>query len=169
MIRKRGERLTTAGWATSGSGSRRTLRMLVACLLVVGASSVAWATASSGFIFKGNVNGKATCTEAIIADVADNKGWTYVFSAGACSTAQTVPSGHIGVRIRGWRNGGICANWGLYNYNSGTAHAIGVGGKLCSNPAGSQDFQTQANSHRWSTDCGCYFVHSLVTSPAQNY
>jgi hypothetical protein len=126
----------------------------------------ALATASSGRIYKGTNGGVATCTEAVIRDVADNAGYTTTWDYTSCTTAHALSAGWLGAYASGYRDGAYCANTG-WAYSSTLTHSFGVGAHLCSNPAGSQAFNTIAISKKW-TGTG-YLTYSSTASPSQNY
>lgn len=143
--------------------------ILTLVLLLILPMAAALATATSGRIYKGSVAGVRICSESVIADVVDNKGYTTAWANTNCSTAQNQPSGHLGIRIIGLMDGGFCSSWTGYAYNSSSAWSMALGGKLCSNPSGSQAFQTMAQSRKWVASAGGYSTYSTVISPAQNY
>lgn len=109
----------------------------------------------------GIVSGTRGCDEAVILPGADNRGYVTVWNQNTCTSAKNVPAGNMGVRIRAWRGGAACSSWTVYAHNSASAHLQGIGGFLCSNPAGLQNFQTQSQIHLWAganyTDLGSIF------------
>ncbi len=155
---------------TEKRSDRTPLVKLTLCWLIVGAilwsGTSALATATSGRVYKSNVAGTRVCTEAVIADTADNKGYTTTWSA-TCTSTNSKPSGYLGIRIRGVRDGGLWSSWTSWAVNSSTTWSMGVGGKLCSNPSGTQEFQTEAESKFWYSSGYIHFTKTV--SPAQNY
>lgn len=108
----------------------------------------AGATATSGVVFKEEIvlnNGQhiSACAEAIIADIADNRGYAYAKQPGGCATAVNVPAGYLGVNVRGYINNNYCGQTNTL-YNSNSTNFFGVGAQLCGNPSGNQSFRTQA-------------------------
>ncbi len=150
-------------------GSMRWVALALGGLIAVAvlwSGTFALATATSGRVYKGNVAGTRVCTEAVIADVADNKGYTTTWSS-TCSSTNSKPPGYLGVRIRGVRDGGLCSSWTGWAVNASTTWSMGIGGHLCTNPGGTQEFQTYAESKLWYSLGYIYFTQAV--SPAQNY
>jgi hypothetical protein len=81
-----------------------------------------------------------------------------------------MPGGYIGANADGYINGSYCGSTGFY-YNSGPASGFGVGAQLCSNPAGSQVFDTVATGTIWDYVYSTwqYVYTNSLTSPNQNY
>lgn len=126
-------------------------------------------SATSGKIYRGTVPySKKICAEAVIRDTADNLSWTTVWTSSLCTNSTTVPSGYLGTMALGYKDGSYCDNTG-WIYNSVTSSLIGVSSGLCSNPAGTQEFYTKADSRAWDTGIGGYRDYLRVTSPSQNY
>jgi hypothetical protein len=140
-------------------------------------ASPASATATSGYIYKlttGPYGGSYVdnCLKADIVDVADNRAWIRsAFSPNHCGApVYWMPSGYLGIRAWGYRDGFVCTSTGFY-YNSSSQYEFGVGAVLCGNPAGSQVFHTSADAQVWTLIGGSWqytFVGS-VSSPNQNY
>lgn len=139
----------------------------------------AYATATSGIQFKGNpvlANGQTVdgCAEAIIADVADFKAFnnSYAPVGAYCSTSQSVPPGYLAVFVFGYRNGQYCGQTGIA-YNSTYASSFGVGGFICSNPAGSQSFFSSASVGYYAGPSypynNGYAYYPPTVSPSQAY
>lgn len=150
--------------------SRWVRKSLVSALLLVViltlAVGPALATASSGRIYKGTVNGYRVCTESVIRDVADNVAYTSTWDFTSCNTPRPIPAGWIGAAAVGYRDGSYCGSTGML-YSSVYTYQFGVGSHLCSNPGGYQSFHTVASSQIWN---GQFYVQfTIVTSPSQSY
>jgi hypothetical protein len=154
---------------TGFMGSMRRWALVLGGLIVVAvvwSGAFALATATSGRVYKSTIAGTRICTEAVIADVADNKGYTTTWSS-TCSSTNSKPPGYLGVRIRGVRDGGFCSSWTGWAVNASTTWSMGLGGYLCTNPGGTQEFQTYAESKFWYSSGYIHFTQTV--SPSQNY
>lgn len=87
----------------------------------------------------------SACMEAVIADVADFRGYAYAKQPGGCTNAVNVPAGYLGVNVNGYINGNYCGQTGRF-YNAVTSSYMSVGGAICGNPPGPQTFHTTAVS-----------------------
>lgn len=152
---------------------RGLLWALFAGIAVIAISSVALATATSGYVYKLSVNVPSYgwtdgCIKSTIADVADNKAYTRTaVNFNKCgSPVQSLPSGYLGARADGYRDGAYCGTTDYY-YNSSSTYVFGVGSHLCSNPSGTQTFYTQARGRLWNGS-GYSYLGSQA-SPNQNY
>lgn len=93
----------------------------------------------------------------------------YVNGGGAHDCAGTVnslPSGWIGTRAGGYRDGGWCGVSG-WHYSSQAASNWQLWITMCSNPSGIQEFKTRGDITIY-TGSG-YVSNTGPTSPAQNY
>jgi hypothetical protein len=79
-------------------------------------------------------------------------------------------SGWLGVGADGFRNGSYCGTTGTF-YNNVTYPAWSVGSKLCTNPAGNQNFNTLAYGAVWTyiSPNWKYVGVGTVSSPSQTY
>jgi hypothetical protein len=113
------------------------------------------------------------CLEAVIttqgvgtAQVI-NEGTTYAFDDffGDCGGAKTLPSGWLAVTLDGYRNGSFCGTT-YYQYSTTSTSAFGVATSLCSNPSGSQTFNTNVFGRVYN---GSAYVNLPgIAGPAQN-
>jgi hypothetical protein len=109
------------------------------------------------------------CQKAGIVDVASNNGQVKAWvSAGfQCSgTSQALPSGWLGMNVKGYRDGLYCGQSG-YVYTTSATSFMSHSAVLCSNPSGTQSFTTTVYGVMY--DGGGYWGGSTTTSPAQNY
>jgi len=93
----------------------------------------------------------------------------YVNGGGAhdcVGTANTLPSGWIGTRAGGYRDGVWCGVSG-WHYSSQAATNWQLWVTMCSNPSGIQEFKTRGDITIY-TGSG-YVSNTGPTSPAQNY
>ncbi len=147
-------------------------------VMMVSGPTEASATASTGYIYELTTGPYGStyadnCVNSVIADVANNN--AYIESdtdPHDCNTsyAYTMASGYLGANADGYKNGAYCGSTGYY-YTSGAASGFGVGQQLCSNPAGSQTFDTVATGTIWDYVSGTwqYVYTNSLTSPNQNY
>lgn len=152
--------------------------LLTSTALAVVTETTAQATASTGYIYELTTGPYGStyidnCVDSVIANVAQNR--AYIESntdPHRCNTsyAYNMPGGYIGANADGYINGSYCGSTGFY-YNSGPASGFGVGAQLCSNPAGSQVFDTVATETIWDYVYSTwqYVYTNSLTSPNQNY
>lgn len=108
------------------------------------------------------------CGQAGIVDVASNYGQSISknYVAGACSGAsKTLPSGWLAVENWGYKDGAYCGTSGR-SYSSVATAAWQLWISLCSNPAGTQSFNTRVWATAW---VGNGYLGGPVLSPSQNY
>lgn len=151
---------------------RKGLLLPAMVLVLLGLTAgVVYATAWStwGFVMRVNSPGYGysnACARAGIVDVADNKSQVRVYSDGqSCGVTKNLPSGYIAAKADGYRNGAYCSTTGWY-FNSVTAAYFAVGQVICSNPAGTQTFNTVGWGGLWN---GSSYPANSRTSPSQNY
>lgn len=144
----------------------------VACVVFVALfAGIAFATATSGRIWRGSPgNSYNVCAEAVIRDTADNVAYIIAqdLGSGCWSDNNSRPSGWLGTKAIGLRDGGYCGTTGWY-YNSSSTWMFGVGSHLCSNPGGVQEFYTKADTRAWNSSTTSYVDYLQITSPSQNY
>jgi len=89
------------------------------------------------------------------------------YSLQNCSEAnRTLPSGYIGAKVAGYRDGLYCGESAWYYSNVATS-GWALTATECSNPAGTQAFNTQGFGRFWTGTTYTGFL--TVTSPSQNY
>lgn len=141
----------------------------------VGTASPAWA-ASSGRVFQTDfVSPTASfegCGEADMDVGAEAKSWATSFGwpePYECDTSSLAPSpaGYLGVNAYEYINGAYCGSTGWY-YDDTSNDNFGVGGAVCGNPAGSQNFYTVGYQEFYYSGIG-YLGPYSVTSPSQTY
>lgn len=82
------------------------------------------------------------------------------------SDQRPLASGYLGVYLQGLRDGFVCGNTG-WIYSNVNTHYWQIWSNLCSNPAGSQSFDTLTSGRVW-TGSG-YTGMPSQWSPTQNY
>lgn len=139
--------IVLAGYATSGNTYRSTVS-------VSGYGSVRVCLEASISTNGTNIilNGRAT-------RVYDNSGAN-------CDGARSLPTGWIGVTLDGYRDGAFCGTSG-YEYTSGTNYQKDYQENTCSDPAGSQAFNTAVFGRVYN---GTTAYHNIpgISGPAQN-
>jgi hypothetical protein len=144
------------------------LGVLVSSSLI--SAAIASATASSGMVYDSTLGYQTylaayPCREAVIADVADNKGYARTATSTTCGTGKVVSAGFLGVHISAFRDGSFCTF--AEQTSASATDTYGLGGHLCSDPAGLQAFYTYAYGLFWNG--GGYNYGSNQLSPTQYY
>ncbi len=148
------------------------VRLATVLLLVLALPSVAYGSAYTAWVKHATHDpvgypGTTHCSQAGIEDVAINVSHVRAYSSSTCSTTRVLPSGWLGVRAHGQRDGVYCASTSWF-YSNRADYYWWVKSQLCSNPAGTQEFRTLADTRMYD-GAGWYFTHSIGPSPAQNY
>lgn len=148
-----------------------TAKVAIATLaLVLFIGSAAWA-ATSGKVHTANWPGSPTgvvCGQAdIVVAPPDFKAHTYSRTSSSCATAQSRAAGWLGVKFKALKDGVVCYTSATH-YNSGTTSGISVGGKVCTDPAGTQAWSTWAYQSAWNPDTWTYLNVGPVVSPNQS-
>lgn len=158
----------------SGRLASRLMLLALVTAFVAGLALGALAYASTGVVFRENVNtptGSTTrvCGEAAVDPVSSvyNYGYTRAYHNSPCSVARVLPTGWISVRVHGYRNGAYCGNSGWRN-SSGASATAGTGSPLCTNPSGSQEFWTTQDGRVWQQPINAYNTVPSLTSPHAN-
>lgn len=111
-----------------------------------------------------SVPGFGTTTIHLRADVNSVNMGGFVAQNRACTyTSLELPESWISHDVGGWRNGGLCAWFVDYNLDEG-ADTLCNSTVLCSNPSGSQSFQTDTAGGVWTGNG--YQLHGFQFSPA---
>jgi hypothetical protein len=132
-------------------------RFSYAAIVLVLSSLVFVASASavtSGVVYKARetLNGSRVvnaCAESAVVTGADFKAYarTRQPNSTSCSSAKSVPGGYMGVLFNGYRDGSFCGQAGP-TYSTSTASDYGLGGAICGNPSGLQNYYTNGYP-RW--------------------
>jgi hypothetical protein len=152
---------------------RRIGLLAVTALLTLALPGLALATASSAWIKHATHDlpgypGTTHCTQATIEDVATNMSHVRAHNGSLCtSPLRVLPTGWLGVRAHGLRDGTYCGDTSWWSSNRADS-AWWVKQQLCSNPAGTQEFWTVADTRMFDGSSG-YFTHLNIESPSQNY
>lgn len=162
-----------------GTTTRRRKRLahLIVIPILVGAllGGVAGA-ATSGWVNYGNQlmgDGVARrhCAKADVINNGGNpdfKGWARTTTGSGCtSSLASVPAGYLGAAFDAYRNGSLCGSAGPVFQGSANS-TFGVGGTVCSNPSGNQNFHTVGRGYFWGGSYYSYNNHYriyLATSP----
>jgi len=161
----------------SKAPTKRRLAGLLVIFVLVGTvlGGIAGA-ATSGYINYGsNLMGDGVArTQCAKADVINNggnpdfKSWARTTSSSNCSTGlASVPSGYLGAGFDAYRDGALC-NSASPQYNGSSTSTFGIGGVICTNPSGIQNYHTVGKSYFWA---GVYYYYNnhyhiyLATSP----
>lgn len=150
----------------------------LALSLLVGSPVLAGYVASNPTPFTGRLTGDYGTSycgrgQSKIGDAADpGDGQAFTrsahWSSGCVGTsALTVSAGWLGAKAYVSRDGAYCGATAEV-YNTGSTSLLGVGGQVCSNPSGSQVFETMSQHFLWDDKYDNY-VDGWTASPRQNY
>jgi hypothetical protein len=170
---ERSKRRETSARGGLGSSSRRAIVALAAGLVVLATPLSAAASAYSPLTYLASwyppsYSHGSLCGQAAMIDTAQNynQAVSMYYRAGACNGGnQGVPSGYLGSWVEGYRDGVYCGATSVY-YSTTFTSAWQLWATLCSNPSGSQTFQSFGESYGWT---GSSYLNGGVWSPAQNY
>ena len=102
------------------------------------------------------------CARSGVVDTARNYGASYAYANGGAhsctSPVNYLPAGWIGVKVEGFRDGVSCGVSSWY-YSSQVAWGWQLWITMCSNPSGSQDFQTRSWLRYY--DGGAFYFQSF--------
>ena len=84
-----------------------------------------------------------------------------------CASNLTLPSGYLGARAQGYRDGQYCGQ-SSWSYSNVAAWGWQVWVWACSNPSGLQEFYTRANGKLWVNNSQ-YDTTGWQLSPIQQY
>lgn len=133
--------------------------------------------ATSGLVYKGSVanpngaysDGCLIATQGTAPSMAQYATIrTYTNTAG-CATLRVLGSGNLRVNARGYRSGAFCGETG-YVSNPSADNIASVSSTLCTNPSGSQAFQTRSRGQLYNIWGGNAFTFSYigeVASPSE--
>lgn len=123
------------------------LAMMSALLFIGSAAAV-----TSGTVFKARetLNGSRVinaCAEATVVTGGDFQSFARSRQpvGTSCSSGYAVPGGYLGASFYGYMNGSFCGVGGPA-YTTGTTSDFGIGGAICGNPSGLQNFFTNGYS-----------------------
>jgi hypothetical protein len=154
----------------------RLIGALAAALIILAQPAIVYADAFSSRTFEFWITpaGEPTtdyCARSGIVDVARSYGQinAYVNGGGAhdcVGTANSVPSGWLGVQVSGYRDGALCSTSSFY-YSTSAANNWQLYVTLCSNPSGTQEFYSRSTIKAY--DGQSYWQSTGPFSPIQNY
>lgn len=114
--------------------------------------------------------GRAQAKIGDSANPADTQAFTraaYWYATCDGTPGVTVGPGWLGARAYEYRSGALCGST-AEAYNSGSTSLFGVGGVKCTNPSGTQTFETTGYHLIWSDQSDTYAT-GFTYSPRQSY
>jgi hypothetical protein len=146
--------------------------LLAFCCVFAVAGVAKAATVIAGPNWWGDVITPNGCVGGYLQAKLQNGGTVYNYGyayAKQCTNVNpqpvVLPAGWIGRLYSGYRNGGYCGSVG-WTYSSVATDAVFGGSSICSNPSGSQSFQTAVTGQIWNGNS--YTSFGTQWSPSLN-